>query len=76
MTTAKVPDMAAQLQGMFGTPWGFVSAKIKLLTVLVAELWEGPEKECAHRCLTAGECGYNLASSHMKDYAQQIAQLG
>jgi hypothetical protein len=33
VTTAKVPDMAAQLQGMFGTPWGFVLAKIKFLTV-------------------------------------------
>jgi len=33
VTAAKVPDMAAQLQGMFGTPWGFVSAKIKFLTV-------------------------------------------
>ena len=33
MTPAKVPDMASQLQGMFGTPWGFVSAKIKFLTV-------------------------------------------
>ena len=35
VTPAKVPDMAAQLQGtcMFGTPWGFVSAKIKFLTV-------------------------------------------
>ena len=44
--------------------------------VLVAELWEGPEKECAHRCLTTSQCGYTLHSSHMKDYAQQIAQLG
>ena len=33
VTPAKVPDMAAQLQGMFRTPWGFVSAKIKFLTV-------------------------------------------
>ena len=33
VTAAKVPDMAAQLQGMFGTPLGFVSAKIKFLTV-------------------------------------------
>ena len=33
VTPAKVPDMAAQLQGMFGTPWGFVLAKIKFLTV-------------------------------------------
>jgi hypothetical protein len=33
VTPAKVPDMAAQLQGMFGTPWGFVSAKTKFLTV-------------------------------------------
>ena len=33
VTPAKVPYMAAQLQGMFGTPWGFVSAKIKFLTV-------------------------------------------
>jgi hypothetical protein len=33
VTPAKAPDMAAQLQGMFGTPLGFVSAKIKFLTV-------------------------------------------
>ena len=33
VTPAKVTDMAAQLQGMFRTPWGFVSAKIKFLTV-------------------------------------------
>jgi len=28
VTPAKVPAMAAQLQGMFETPLGFVSAKI------------------------------------------------
>jgi hypothetical protein len=33
VTPAKAPDMAAQLQGMLGTPLGFVSAKIKFLTV-------------------------------------------
>ena len=33
VTPAKVPDMAAQLQGMFRTPLGFVSAKIKFLIV-------------------------------------------
>ena len=33
VTPAKVPDMAAQLQGMFRAPWGFVSAKIKFITV-------------------------------------------
>jgi hypothetical protein len=33
VTPTKVPNMAAQLQGMFRTPWGFVSAKIKFLTV-------------------------------------------
>ena len=27
VTPAKVPDMAAQLQGMLGTPLGFVSTK-------------------------------------------------
>jgi hypothetical protein len=33
VTPAKVPDMAAQLQGMFRTPWGFISAKMLFLTV-------------------------------------------
>ena len=33
VTPAKVPDMVAQLQGMLRTPWVFVSAKIKFLTV-------------------------------------------
>jgi hypothetical protein len=33
VTPAKVPDIAVQLQGMFGTPWGFVTAKIKFVTV-------------------------------------------
>jgi hypothetical protein len=33
VTPAKVPDMAAQLQGMFRTPSGFVSTKTYFLTV-------------------------------------------
>jgi hypothetical protein len=33
VTPAKVPDMAAQLQGTFRPPWGFVTAKTIFLTV-------------------------------------------
>ena len=33
VTPANVPDMASQLQGMFGTPLGFVSVKFSFLTV-------------------------------------------
>ena len=45
--------------------------------VLVAELWVGPEKECAHRCLTAAdECGYSLERNHLATYVQQLAMLG
>ena len=44
--------------------------------VLVAELWVGPEKECAHRCLTAAdECGYSLERNHLATYVQQLAML-
>ena len=31
--------------------------------VLVAELWEGPEKECGHRCTAVGNCGGVSASA-------------
>ena len=33
LTPVKVPDMAAQLQDILGTPLGFVSAKISFLTI-------------------------------------------
>ena len=45
--------------------------------VLVAELWEGPEKECAHRCLSADDkCEFSLKRSHYGKYAEQLAMLG
>ena len=44
--------------------------------VLVAEMWEGPEKTCAHRCLTAGKCEHSLNKAHLGNFAQHTALLG
>lgn len=44
--------------------------------VLVAELWEGPSKQCPHRCLTAGECSHSLAKAQMDGSRQHLAILG
>ena len=33
--------------------------------VLVCELWHGPERECAHRCMSRlGECDYTVSSAN------------
>ena len=45
-------------------------------TVLVVEVWEGPEKSCPHRCLTSGPCKYSLARAHIDSYRQHLAILG
>jgi hypothetical protein len=44
--------------------------------VIVAEIWDGPEKECAHRCIKAGPCDYTLDRAHMANVGQQLAFLG
>mmetsp|Transcript_43795 Transcript_43795/g.99010 ORF Transcript_43795/g.99010 Transcript_43795/m.99010 type:complete len:279 (-) Transcript_43795:121-957(-) len=44
--------------------------------VLVAELWEGPPRTCAHRCLSTGPCSYSLSRSHVASSAEQLALLG
>ena len=44
--------------------------------VLVVEIWEGPEKTCAHRCLTAGECNYTLHRSQAAGYGGNVGILG
>ena len=44
--------------------------------VLVAELWEGPARTCAHRCLTAGPCEYSLEKSRFGSAMQHLAMLG
>jgi len=44
--------------------------------VLVAELWRGPEKTCAHRCLTTGPCGHDLARSQLTSASLQLALMG
>ena len=45
--------------------------------VLVAEVWQGAERECAHRCLrAAGECDYTLTRAQMARVAQDVAMLG
>lgn len=48
--------------------------------VLVAELWEGPERGCAHRCpYNVGmehRCNYSLSQSHVASVAQNVALLG
>ena len=44
--------------------------------VLVAELWDGPERRCAHRCLGRGECNYTLTRSQVAHTAQNLAMLG
>ena len=43
---------------------------------LVAEIWHGPERTCAHRCAHLGPCQYTLARSHMAKTAQHLAILG
>ena len=46
-------------------------------TVLVAELWEGEPRICAHRCLLPeGDCPYTLSRAHMATSAQHLAMLG
>jgi hypothetical protein len=48
--------------------------------VLVAELWEGPERMCAHRCPCnvemASTCDYTLGRSHVASVGQHVALLG
>jgi len=48
--------------------------------VLVAELWEGPPRTCAHRCVdgSAGgdSCGYSLNRAHLAGSAHQLSLLG
>ena len=44
--------------------------------VLVAELWEGPEKHCPHRCLSASPCGLSLSKAQMDGSRQHLAILG
>jgi hypothetical protein len=40
-----------------------------LRRVLVAELWDGPERACAHRCLDPrGECHYSTAIVHAERF--------
>jgi len=43
---------------------------------LVAEIWHGPERTCAHRCAHLGPCDYTLARSHMAKTAQDLSILG
>lgn len=45
-------------------------------TVLVLELWEGPDKNCAHRCLSRSECNYTLAQSQVGATALNVSMLG
>jgi hypothetical protein len=44
--------------------------------VLVAELWRGPEKTCAHRCQTLGACGHSLAHVRAGRAALEAGVLG
>jgi hypothetical protein len=43
---------------------------------LVAEIWHGEEKTCAHRCAKLEPCTFTLARSHMAQTAQKVAMLG
>lgn len=45
-------------------------------TVLITELWRGPEKACAHRCETLGDCDYTLGRARLAALAQHAAFLG
>lgn len=45
-------------------------------TVLITELWRGPEKTCAHRCLTLGDCDYTIERARLAALAQQAMFLG
>ena len=44
--------------------------------VLVTELWEGPERVCAHRCSTVDECEYSLDRSNMARTAHLVSMMG
>lgn len=45
-------------------------------TVLVLELWDGPEKTCAHRCLTTGPCSYSLSQAQISNAGHMAGVLG
>lgn len=45
--------------------------------VLVAEIWEGPEKRCAHRCLSRDDaCSYSLARHELASAGEHVNILG
>ena len=45
--------------------------------VLVVELWDGVERDCAHRCLNpAGSCSYTLDKARFAKVSQMVAALG
>eukprot|EP01048_Picozoa_sp_COSAG05_P000686 COSAG05_NODE_20_length_33177_cov_336.302639_3_plen_51_part_00 len=50
---------------------------------MVLEIWNGPAKCCAHRCLLdsgledeAIQCDYTLARSHLGEFSTNVALLG
>lgn len=47
-----------------------------LREVLVAEIWEGPEKTCAHRCVTTGPCEHTLGKSRVNATMANVSMLG
>ena len=44
--------------------------------VLIAELWRGPEKTCAHRCEKLDDCDHTLERAQRASFAQQACFLG
>jgi hypothetical protein len=44
--------------------------------VLVAEVWVGPEKTCAHRCETLSLCNHSLTKSHIGGWREHVGLLG
>jgi len=45
-------------------------------TVLVCELWRGPQKCCPHRCKRLGNCTYSLGRSHLEQSREHLSILG
>ena len=45
--------------------------------MLVVELWDGVERDCAHRCLNpTGSCSYTLDKARFAKVSQMVASLG
>lgn len=45
-------------------------------SVMVVEMWHGPERFCAHRCLDPQSCSYSLSKSQLSSMSTNVGMLG